>query len=126
MSLFNNSIIKKNKDFIVYNYKNIYEIAFGKTQLGNDKIIDLYQDVKHDCYWYHLYYDTSAHLIIYNKSATTIQSSDENLILEYFYPKDKIIIKNKKPVIMKCLLSDIKKTKTLGMVNFSNEKIIKI
>ncbi len=126
MSLFNNSIIKKNKDFIVYNYKNIYEIAFGKTQLGNDKIIDLYQDVRNDCFWYHLYYDTSAHLIIYNKSEKTIQTNDENTILEYFYPKDKIISKSKKPIIMKCLLSDIKKTKILGMVNFSNEIVIKV
>ena len=126
MSIFNHTIIKKNKDIIIYNYNNIFEIAFGKTQLGNDKIIDLYQDVKYDCYWYHLYYDSSAHLIIYNKSEKTIQSNDENTILEYFYPKDKIISKSKKPVIMKCLLSDIKKTNTLGLVSVSNEIIIKI
>ncbi len=118
MSIFT-SIINKNKDYIIYNFNNIYEVAFGKTQLGNDKILDLYNDVNDKCDWYHLLYDTSAHLIIYNKYLD-LPKNDELKILLNFYNPEKIKLKNKSPVLMKSKLVDVLKTKTLGKVICNN------
>jgi hypothetical protein len=114
MSIFT-SIINKNKDYIIYNFSNIYEVAFGKTQKGNDLILDLYSDKKDKCNWYHLLYDTSAHLIIHNRYSELSQN-DELKILLHFYKPDKLKLKNKLPIVMKSKLIDVEKTKILGKV----------
>ena len=103
---------------------NKIQLGFGRTQLGNDQIIDKYQDVKEYCWWYHLSQETSAHLIIYDPEIE-LDNKLEKEILDRFFPKETCERKHKNPTIMKTKLNYVKKTNVLGMVEVENEEIIK-
>jgi predicted ribosome quality control (RQC) complex YloA/Tae2 family protein len=99
----------------VYKYP-LYEIAVGRSQRGNDSIIDMYDDVKEYCYWFHDKNDPSKHVILYPQDR--FPSDDLNIVF-------KDIIKLFKGDVICCKLSDVVKTKTLGLVITRNEKILK-
>jgi hypothetical protein len=118
------NFLQKTKNLIIYSYMNKMQVGFGRTQLGNDQIIDKYQDVKEDCWWYHLAKETSAHLIIYDPGNELNIKVEKELLDEYF-PVEKCQQKNKDPTIMKTKLNYVKKTNILGMVVVEKEEIIK-
>lgn len=96
----------------IYKYP-LYEIAVGRNQRGNDTIIDLYDDVKEYCYWFHSENDSSKHVILYPYDNL---SSDKLTVIF------KDIINMFEGSVIYCKLSDIVKTKTPGLVITRNEK----
>jgi predicted ribosome quality control (RQC) complex YloA/Tae2 family protein len=99
----------------IYKYP-LYEIAVGRNQRGNDTIIDLYDDVKEYCYWFHSENDSSKHVILYPYDK--LESND-------LYTVFNNVINMFDGDIIYCKLSDIVKTKTPGLVISKNKKRLK-
>jgi predicted ribosome quality control (RQC) complex YloA/Tae2 family protein len=99
----------------IYKYP-LYEIAVGRNQRGNDTIIDLYDDVKEYCYWFHSEKDSSKHVILYlqDKVSTEELNTIFNDIVRMFEGS-----------VVYCKLTDVVKTKTPGLVITRNEKRLK-
>ena len=104
-------------DKLKYIYKYpLYEIAVGRNQRGNDTIIDLYDDVREYCYWFHSANSSSKHVIIYPYD----KLKSEELVLVF-----NDVINMFEGEVVYCKLSDVVKTKTPGLVITRNEKRLK-
>ena len=103
-------------------------LIVGKTQLGNDHIIDnasniisnvLNKDVKtNELIWLHGH-GPSPHFIFYKNESNNI----DNLKLEVFI-KSKCSKKSElNKALSCCILNNVKKTNTLGLVHIKHEKL---
>jgi len=99
----------------IYKYP-LYEIAVGRNSRGNDYIIDMYDDVKEYCYWFHSGDKPSKHVILYpydNLESDTLTIIFNDIVC--MFDGD----------VIYCKLRDIVKTKTPGLVIARDEKRLK-
>jgi predicted ribosome quality control (RQC) complex YloA/Tae2 family protein len=92
-------------------------LYYGRSQVGNDKIIDECQKYDSTSLWFHLAQETSAHAIL-------VFSGDDILFQDKIDAAKWIqaeLSKKKKDDVMICSLQDVQKTSTPGMVLTQNE-----
>lgn len=117
------SLLSKNKNRFVYS-SEYFNIIVGRNQKANDELIDEYKLKNNNCYWFHVYNDSSAHIILEAKEYVPLTLyMDASLYIKnhIFKPKTR---DNQKSIIMITRLSDITKTSTLGLVITKNEYLM--
>jgi hypothetical protein len=136
-NLFIKNIVLKSKLYKIYNIINEKIVncilIVGKNQIGNDYIIDNASLIIKDIYnveitnnnliWLHAI-GPSPHFILYKNPDYIINiNSLQNFIIS-LCPKKSIIEHSYE--LHSCILSNVKKTNTIGLVNIKHIKLTKL
>ena len=136
-NLFIKNIVVKSKIYKIYNIINekIVDciLIIGKNQIGNDYIIDnaslIIKDIydiettNNDLIWLHAI-GPSPHFILYKNPNYIININNLQNFIISLCPKKSIIEYSNE--LHSCLLSKVKKTDIIGLVNIKNVKLNKL
>ena len=111
----------KNKDTFTIQWSDTIDIIVGRSQKGNQMILDMYQqkDKIKNCWWFHYHPSTSAHTILYDHSTTEHFTTSQELQKAFYWIFNCLYRSNDETIF--CKLEDVTCTNVLGKVIFKNE-----
>jgi hypothetical protein len=119
-----NNIKVRNKFYYIYGFHPSIEIAVGRSQDGNQQILDLYKadvETENKCWWFHLQNQTSAHAIVHELHNEDINVRVLKQAFDWIY---NVLFANNKNDLIFTKLSNIKCTKTKGLVTYKDEQYV--